>query len=184
MSEFGVSTRYAKALMELVESKDAFEAVSKDMDFVLNTFEDSRELRRIIASPIIDVQKKIDILTEIFKGRVSENSLNFLRFIIEKNRDTLLVDIVTRFNELRDAKLGILNVTVTTAIELPDDEKKKLENKLSEFSGKKARAKYKVDSSIIGGFTVRLKDTVIDASVKNQLSNLRKLLLDEKSVLN
>jgi len=184
MSEFGVSTRYAKALMELVESKNAFEEVAKDMDFVLNTFNASKELRKMIASPIIDPQRKISILSEIFKTRISDISLNFLKFIIDKNRDTLFVDIVKRFNELRDVKLGILNVTVTTAIDLPDKEKSRLEQKLSWFSGKKIRANYKVDSSIIGGFRIRLKDTVIDASVVNQLKNLRKVLLEEKSVFN
>ncbi len=184
MSEFGVSTRYAKALMELVESKNAFDTVAKDMEFALNTLKDSRELRKTIASPIIDPQKKISILTEIFQSRISEISLNFLKFIIEKNRDNLFTDIVSRFIELRDEKLGIINITVTTAVELPDVEKQKMESKLSEFSGKKVRAKYKVDERIIGGFTVKLKDTVIDASVKNQLKTLRKLLLEEKSVFN
>lgn len=176
MSEFNVSTRYAKALLELSEEENNFDVISKEMDFVEKTLRDSSELRKVIASPVIEPDKKISIIEAVFKDRVSPEALNFLIFLINKNRDKLFYDIVKRFLELRDVKSGIVNVSVTTAIELPEDEKQKIIAKFEQYSGMQIRAAFKVDENIIGGFLVRLGDTVVDSSVSHQLEKLKKQL--------
>jgi F-type H+-transporting ATPase subunit delta len=184
MSDFSVSTRYAKALIELSESERSFDKVAEDIDFVLNTFRDSKDLSKVIASPIVAAEKKRDILDAIFGERIAKTTLDFLKFIVNKNREDIFGSILARFAELRDEKLGIFRVEVTTAYEMPEDQKKMLETKLSDFTGKKIKATYKIDASIIGGFLVKMKDTIIDASVKNQLEILRKRLRGEKTSFN
>ncbi len=184
MSNFSVSTRYAKALWELAEEEKSFETVASDVDFVLNTFRSSRDLRRAIANPIIKHEVKIKVLEEIFGDKISATGLKFLKFIISKNREELFGDILKRFTEIRDEEFGILRVEVTTAYDMPENQREELEKKLSDFTGKKVVASYKKDESIIGGFLVQMKDTVVDASVKNQLELLRKVLREEKVNLN
>ena len=176
MSEFNVSTRYARALMDIAEEKNLFESISEDMDLVLNTISEGKELRKILASPIIDSEKKISIIKAIFENKVNSEVLNFLTFILLKNRDVLFYDIIKRFTELRDVKAGIVNVDITSAIDLDDNSKSKIIDKFEKYSGKKIRAKFLVDDSIIGGFLVRIGDTVVDASVVHQLAELKKKL--------
>jgi F-type H+-transporting ATPase subunit delta len=180
MSDFSVSTRYARALWELAESEKSFEQVARDVDFTLNTFRDSKDLRNVITSPIISTEKKLKVIDTIFGDKISSTGLKFLKFIILKNREEVFGDILKRFAEIRDEEFGILRVEVTTAYDMPPEQKKELEAKLSDYSGKKIEAVYKKDENIIGGFLVKMKDTVIDASVKNQLEILRKSLREEK----
>ncbi len=184
MSDFSVATRYAKALWELAEGENSFEQVASDVDFTLNTFKDSRELRNVIASPIISQEKKLEILDSIFGDKISSTGMKFLKFIILKNREEVFGEILKRFSEIRDEEFGILRVEVTTAYDMPDEQKTEMEKKLSGYTGKKIVASYKKDEGIIGGFLVRMKDTIIDASVKNQLEILRKKLREEKINLN
>ncbi len=176
MSEFNVSTRYASALMDLAEEKNLFSVISEDMDLVEKTLRSSKELRKVIASPVIENEKKISIIEAIFEGKVNNEVLNFLNFIVKKNRDVLFYDIVKRFTELRDVKSGIVNVDIVSAIDLDESEKNKMISKFEAYSGKKIRAEFSVDESIIGGFSVKIGDTVIDATVVNQLERLKKKL--------
>ncbi|RMD49555.1 MAG: F0F1 ATP synthase subunit delta [Ignavibacteria bacterium] len=176
MSEFNVSTRYAKALMEIAEEKNLFDTVSEDMDLVEKTLASSKELRKIIASPIVDSEKKKSIVKAVFENKISPEVLNFLTFVLVKNRDDLFYDIVRRFTELRDVKAGIVNVDITSAVELDDNSRSKMIEKFENYSGKKIRANFSVDDSIIGGFLVRIGDTVVDASVTHQLAELKKQL--------
>ena len=97
-------------------------------------------------------------------------------FLLTKNRDALFYDIVKRFTELRDVKKGIVNVDIVSAIELDEAEKEKMIATFEKYSGKKIRAAYIVDESIIGGFSVKIGDTVVDATVSHQLAELKKRL--------
>ncbi len=179
MLEYNVSSRYAVALMELAEEKNLFEQVSNDIEFVCNTFSKSKELRNIISSPVIEQEKKTAILTEIFSQHVNADALNFIKFIIDKNRDDLLFSILKRFVDLRDEKLGIANAEVYSAVDISEDQKNDLAGKLKEFTGKKIKAQFKTNENLIGGFKVKIGDKVFDASVANQLSTLKKTLLSE-----
>ncbi len=179
MLEYNVSTRYAVALMELAEEKKSFDQVSTDIEFVYNTFVQSKELRNVISSPIIEQQKKTEILDAIFSQHIKTDALNFIKFIIDKNRDDLLFSIIKRFVDLRDAKLGVASAEVYSAVDISDDQKNELAEKLKEFTGKQIKAQYKVNEDLIGGFKVKIGDKVFDASVANQLSTLKKTLLSE-----
>ncbi len=176
MSEFNVSTRYASALLQSASENNSFDVVSEEMDLVEKTFSQSAELSRVIASPIIESAKKISIIEAVFEEKVSSEALNFLKFILMKNRDKVFYDIIKRFLELRDIKLGIVNMNIISAIELPEEEKRKMISKFEDYSGKKIRAAFNVDENIIGGFLVRIGDTVVDASVTHQLQQLKKRL--------
>jgi F-type H+-transporting ATPase subunit delta len=177
MSTYNISTRYALALLELAEEKQISEIVSSDVDLILNTLQQSRDLRLILKSPIIKDQKKIDILDELFKNKISIDTNNFLKFIVDKKREELLLDIMLRYSELNDEKLGRVKVEVFSADELEQNQKDVIKTKLIEFTNKKVTVKYNTDNTLIGGFIAKVGDSVIDASVQQQLSKLKKHLL-------
>lgn len=184
MGNLNISNRYANALLGLAGDKGQTEGVSSDMELVFNTLTSSRELRVMLSSPVIIQNKKSAILTEIFSGKISSESLDFLLFLVQKDRADLLYDIIKRFLELVDEQRGVTSAKVVSASELTDEQKDKILQKLEGFTGKKIKATFSTDENLLGGFTVRLKDTVIDASLKHQLVKLKSELLKGEIKLN
>ena len=177
MSNFNISTRYAKALMEFAEGKESVEQVSVDMVLLENALYSSKELRAVLKSPVINKEKKKLVLQDLFGEKVSKVSMDFIFFVNSKNRESILFDISKRYNEIRNNQLNRVNAEVVSTVDFSDEQKDNLQKQLNEFSQKNVIPTYKLDESLIGGFTVRMNDIVIDASVKQQLNKLRKILV-------
>jgi F-type H+-transporting ATPase subunit delta len=177
MSSFNISTRYANAFMELAEEKNVLDKVADDMVMLEKTLSDAKDLKTVLKSPVINKEKKEAILNEIFSGKVDDVTLHFLLFVNNKNRENLLPDIVKRFNNIRNVNLNRAEAEIISSVELSDNQKNIILNQLKIFSNKEILPEYKVDESLIGGFTVKIGDTVIDSSVKQKLIKLRKNLV-------
>jgi F-type H+-transporting ATPase subunit delta len=177
MSDFNITSRYANALIELSEEKNVFEKTASDVELVFNTLIGSKDLRNMLASPVIKSAKKIEILKEIFDSYISQDTINFLTFIVNKNREDLLYEIVKRFVQLKNIKLGFVDINVKSAVEFDDDQKDMIKTQLTDYTKKQVRIDFSVEENLIGGFIAKVGDTVLDGSVKQQLSNLKKQLL-------
>ena len=184
MAETKVSARYAASLIDLALEKNALDALSKDMELVHSAILSSNDLNNVLQSPVIKTEKKKIILSEIFKNKISEDSLNFIRFVVDKNRENLLTSIIKKFLQMRDEKLGMVRVEVKTSFDFTDEQKEKLQQRLEKILNKKAQLKFIADSTIVGGFVAKVGDTVYDASIKHQLELLRKEFLHGSVQLN
>lgn len=177
MSSFNISTRYAKAFMEFADEKKSLEQVSDDMTMLEDTLSKSKELKVVLKSPVINKDKKESIIKEIFAEKINSLTLDFLLFVNNKNRENLLLDITKRYNEIRNIKLNRVEAEVVSSINFSDEQKNIMQQQLKELSNKEVIPNFTTDESLIGGFTVKINDTVIDASVKQQLKKLRKSLV-------
>ena len=184
MSVYRVSHRYARALMGLAEEKKIFEKVSDDMLLVYNALKGSKELRTILSNPIIKEEKKLSILEAVFKSKVTKDSMEFVNFIVKKNREDVLYEIAKHFLELRNEKLGIIEAEVFSVEEFSKTQKANMQKKLEDYTKKKVELSFKVNPLLIGGFLIKYSNKIVDASVKNQLSLLRKKLLEENQFSN
>lgn len=184
MSVYRVSYRYANSLSQLAQEKNVFEKVSSDGDLIYNTLNDSKELRAVLKSPVIKPTVKKELLEKIFAKSISGETLSFMNFVIEKNREDILFEIFKEFNVLVDKKNGVVKAIVVSAVDLNADMKQNLLKNLEKKTNSKVVANYKVDQKIIGGFIAQIEDTVFDASVKHQLELLRKKLLQDSSIFN
>ena len=110
--------------------------------------------------------------------------MDFLKFIVEKNREDLLESIASKFLDFRDKKLGIINVKVISAVPMTEAQKKKLKENYEKLLAKKVRFEFTIDPTVIGGFVAKVGDTVYDASLKNQLEILKKRFLKGGASLN
>ena len=182
MSVFRVSYRYANSLRLLAEEKNIFQEVAKDADLIFNTINNSKELKVILKSPVIKTELKKKLLNEIFSNKISSETLSFIDFVIQKNREDILLEIFKEFLVLCDKKNKILRAKVKTAVELDESLKSKLTSKLESRTNQKVIANYLLDQKIIGGFVVEIDDQVYDASVKHQLAQLRKKFSEEISI--
>lgn len=174
MAEQKVSTRYASSLLDSAVQKNLLDTVSNDVDLVSSVIGDNPNLKRMLENPVIRLEIKTSIIEEIFKDKISSDTMEFVLFIIKKKREEILSSILEKFKELRDLKLGYVNVNVVAASEFTDSQKSELQNRLQKMLQKKVRMNYQVNEKIIGGFILQAGDTVFNASIKHQLGLLRK----------
>jgi len=184
MADFRILHRYATSLLESALEKNNLDVIASDIKLLVDTLDENRQLQLALESPVIKPETKLSILKEIFKNKVSKDSINFIEFVIVKRREDLLGSIGKRFLELRDKHLGIADVLVTTATQFSDEQKRVLGTKLEKILDKKVRLNFKTDVNLVGGFIAKVDDTLYDASIKNQLELLKKQFLTGEISLN
>ena len=133
---------------------------------------------RLMTHPKINKDEKIRVVTDVFKGRISDELLGFLTIIISKDRYQEIDGILEYFlTEVKKYK-GIGVATVTTAVPLRADQCKKVEQKLLNTTDYKSmEIHYEQDAALIGGMVIRIGDRVVDSSISTKLNELQKELL-------
>ena len=184
MAEQKVSARYASSLLDSAIQKNMLETVSNDIEFVYSVLKQNPNLNRMLENPVVKPEIKSSILEEIFKSKINSETMEFMLFVIKKKREEILSSILEKFKELRDIKLGFVNVNVAVASEFSDSQKNELQNKLQNMLKKKVRMNYKIDEKILGGFIVQAGDTVYNASIKHQLDLLKKHFVEDSPITN
>ena len=173
MKNLRAARRYASALMGEVEARREMDATAADLSMIGSMLEGSRELRRLLASPVITGRKKMQVFDALLKKRVSDTTQMFVRLLISKHRGDLLPEIVEQFSVLRDAKLGIVQAEVRSAVGVTVAQRDTLQKQLDHYTGKKVNLLIEVAPELKGGLLVRIGDTVLDASIRRQLELLR-----------
>jgi F-type H+-transporting ATPase subunit delta len=109
----------------------------------------------------------------LFEGRISAYTLGALLLLVEKSREDILLQIIEAVFTLHREREGIIRSRITSAVELPEEQRVRLAGALQKVSGKKVETEYVTDPDIMAGLVVRLGDTVYDGSVRRQLQRLR-----------
>ena len=142
----------------------------------------SRELREVWHAPSIPAVQKRGVLDAIVtREDISKPVRNFVAVLIDHRRIEFLNEIVKQFEIELDRRLGFAEAEITSARELNDSERRTLESQVEKLTGKRVRARYASDSSILGGAIVRVGSTIYDGSVKGQLERIREQLVDSSS---
>jgi F-type H+-transporting ATPase subunit delta len=179
MKNARVARRYAQALMLSAESStNTIDAIAGDLEIVKRALDGSRDLQLLLTNPVVRAEKKIAVLREIFRSHIGMPTMTFLELLTEKQREAALPEVIERYNALRDEKYGIVNVEVSSAVEISPQQEKTLAEKLERYTKKKVRVRFALDTSLRGGMVVRIGDTVLDASVKRQLELMRERFVD------
>lgn len=178
MSQRTVTRRYATALYEEAREAGILEAVDDDVLMLRRSIESNRKLSRLFQSPVIPQEKKDTILQELLEDRVEGLTVQFLRLLVQKDRETLTKAVLDQYQSLRDEHRGIVDVNVTVAEPLADDDRDALVEALEAKTGKTVRLHLTEDPELIGGLVIRIGDRVYDGSVRNQLNALHDRLRD------
>ncbi len=128
MSNQRVANRYASALMALTNEQKKPAAIAEDLQTVLSTVDGSRQLRNVLASPIISKDKKREILRAVFKKKVGDLVAGYIDIMVVKGRESLLHDILKQYFVLRDEELGLVRVQVKTSTEFSAKQEKTCRN--------------------------------------------------------
>ncbi len=130
------------------------------------------DLRTMLSNPEVEPSVKADVLSRIASG-ADEEVVNFLRLIAEKGRAGELPQIADELDTLVAADARILDVELTTATELSDQEFGRILGQIESASGRKVQASRKVDPDLIGGIVLQAGSMRLDASVRGRLERLR-----------
>ncbi len=173
-----VSKTYGDALFELALEQNAVDELSKEVQVVSEALKENQELMKLLEHPKIVKEEKLQIVENIFKGRVSDDLTGFLQLIVNKDRYGEIYAILDVFmDRVREYKhIGV--ASVTTAVELREEQKKAVIDKLLATTEYESfEMKYAVDAGLIGGMVIRIGDRVVDSSIKHKLELMSRDLM-------
>ncbi len=140
---------------------------------------ESDQLRRVLENPSIPGDRKRAVLDAITQRLGTTRQVrNFVAVITDNRRLPLFSEILKQLEQELDDRQGFAEAQVSSARQLSASEKQMLEVEIAKMTGKKVRARYAQDASLLGGAVVQVGSTIYDGSVKGQLERIREQLVE------
>lgn len=174
-----IAKRWAKALMELANENQGIskEDILDDLKEVYENIQASVELSNAINNPSISVEEKQIILCKLFQNNLMPIVYNFLIALNLKKRVNIIGEIAQEFQKELEKQNNVVRVNVTSAIDLNDDRKNDIRNRIADKLKKDVIIDWTVDNSIIAGLVFNINETIIDNSIRHKLDNLSKKIM-------
>jgi F-type H+-transporting ATPase subunit delta len=175
MSSNKVATRYAAALMDLTKGDIALQGqLDQQLHAIIDLYND-KEVKKVIASPIVNPE----LLTAVFAnvtGQMKSPEIlkQFIRVLVDTRRTAILPEISEAFHKQFLTAQGSVEATVVTAVALDQAELDGIKEKLSGLLNKKILLSTQIDKSILGGFVIKIDNSLIDMSLRTKLDNMTK----------
>lgn len=173
-----IASTYARAFAEVVFDAhlDAARSIG-GLRQIAALLQQSVDLRRVWENPAVPAEQKRKLLDAIVqRDGVDRPVRNLVAVLIDHRRLALLPRVVEQLEKELDARLGFAQAQISSARELGDTEKRALESQIATLTGKKVRAQYGRDPSLLGGAVVRIGSTIYDGSVKGQLEKIKETI--------
>ena len=157
-----VSKTYGDALFALAVEEHMVDQLYEEAQAVAQILRENTELTRLMNHPKIEKEEKVRLIEDIFKGRIGDELVGLLRMLVQKGHyketDQVFTYFIDRVKEYK--KIG--TAYVTSAMELTPQQKQAVEQKLLDTT----------DPALIGGMVIRIRDRVVDGSVRTRLEHL------------
>jgi F-type H+-transporting ATPase subunit delta len=171
---------YARALFEAAREQGRLEPVREQLEQVVAAAAGVPELRELLRNPQLDPRTRAAALEDVFSGG-DELLRNFLLVLADTGRIGELEVIAQELERLVAEEEGVLSAELTTAVELSDEDERRLLKQIEEASGRKVEATRQVDPGLIGGIVLQIGSHRLDASVRGRLDRLRRVLAGASS---
>jgi ATP synthase F1 delta subunit len=168
-----ISEVYARSLFEVARDEDKLDDVREQLGEIADAVSENRDLQTFFFSPYFSTDEKVEGLDKVVTG-ADETVQNFLTLLVEKHRMPALFRIRQRFESLWQEENKVLPVQVTSAIELDKKTVNSIGKEIGDKTGRKVELTSAVDPDILGGLVLQVGNSVLDASIRNRLENLRK----------
>lgn len=180
MNQSKISVRYAKAFFEFAKEKGILENVIADVKLLIKSLGEIPELAEVFQNPIVKPSGKKAFVSSLLKGKVSEETIDFLNLEIENGREMYTQDILRNMLTIYRKEQGITAVTLTSATPLSKEQEKSVTDLVKKTRNTEVELQTKVDPSLMGGFILRVEDQQYDASVSSRLKQIKKELIANK----
>ena len=168
-----IAAVYARSLFEVAQEQDKLDLVRDQLGAFADALSETRELQVFFFSPYFSTKEKEEGLERVVSD-ADPAVMNFLKLLIEKHRMPALFRIRANFDALWEDANRLLPVQITSAVELDEAVVKQLGDRIAEQTDRKVELSSNVDPNILGGFVVQVGNSVLDASVRNRLEQLRR----------
>lgn len=173
-----ISKRYAVALFELAKETDKIDLFNSQVELIYNSIKDDKEFLTVLNHPRISGGEKFNLFQNIYKDNISEEILGLISIVVNKNRETEILEILETFLELVKDYKGITTAYVFSAIALNDEQLTKIKENLSKNLNKEIIIEASIKPELIGGLLINVDGKVIDNSIKRNLDDIKKSLIN------
>ena len=170
-----VARRYAAGAFELAREEGTIDVWREELAKLDELLQDE-VLVAAFQNPAVDARRRME-LAKLLAPELKPQTENFLRLIVEHQRTRDMHEIRLEFDRLADEAAGVIHVTMTTAIPLGDEDRRRYQQALARRLGRDVALEFQEDSTIVGGALILIGDHLIDGSVRSQLERLRQELL-------
>ncbi len=167
---------YASALLAVAKAEGSLEEVEDELFRFARVLEGSDDLRHTLTDASLPPERRQAIAEDLLGGKALPLTTSLVSFVVSAGRARDLPEIVDRLVQRAAAERRHAVAEVRSAVELDDDQRKRLAEALSSNLGKDVEVKVIVDPSVLGGLSARVDDTVIDGTVRHRLDQLRESL--------
>lgn len=166
---------YGKALYMLADEENIVDTVFDQVNLIKSILKENPEYIKLLDTPAVPNDEKIGLIDSAFGG-ADEIVLNFIKILCLKKSVYQFEKCASEYMKLYDVSKGIVRAVALTAVPMTEEQVLLLKTKLDQITGKTVILENRVDSSIIGGVSVRMPDVQLDGSIKNKLKNFRESL--------
>jgi ATP synthase F1 delta subunit len=168
-----IAAVYARSLFEVAKEQDKLDLVRDQLGEFADALSETRDLQVFFFSPYFSTAEKEDGLDRVVADG-DPTIINFLKLLIEKHRMPALFRIRANYDAMWEEENKLLPVQITSAVELDSSTVKQLGDRIAEQTDRKVDVSAQVNPDILGGIVVQVGNSVLDASVRNRLEQLRK----------
>lgn len=177
MSDIGkqqVAAVYAKALIGAAEKAGNTDAVVDELSALVDeVLVKNPRFEKTLGSPRLGPDEKLAMIDRVFGSTASREVQTFLKVLCQHERLDCLREVASEARKIRNGLRNKVSVEIVTANELSDHEKHDIAHELQVKMSCEVDLTHKIDEEIIGGIIVRVGDTVVDGSVRNQLQQTK-----------
>ena len=185
MPNHRLADRYAKSLIDLATERSQLDIVRTDMQYFIALCKASKDFVNMLRSPIIKSDQKEKIVLAVTSGNINELTTAFIILLLKKGRESYLPEIANAFVQQYNAINDIHIVKLTTAVEISEEMKSLIESKVKSSNNFKAiELETEINASLIGGFMLEFDNKLVDASIANDLREIKKQFKDNHYVHN
>jgi F-type H+-transporting ATPase subunit delta len=164
---------YGRSLFEVAKEQDQLDEIHDELGQFADVLSENRQLQLFFFSPYFSSEEKKDGVAKVIEGG-NEYFVRFLELLAEKHRLPVLFRIRREFDAMWAKEQKLLEVSVTSAVDLDEETVKGIGKKIEEQTGHRVELESRVDPDLIGGLVIRVGNMVLDASVRNRLERLRR----------
>ena len=164
---------YARSLFEVALEQGKLDLLREQLGQFADALSENRQLAVFFFSPYFSTTEKQEALARVLDG-ADESFLNFLSLLIENHRMPVLFRIRQQYERLWQEENRMLPVEITSAVALDEKTTEDLGRTIGERAGRRVTLAARVDPDILGGIIVRVGNSILDASIRNRLEQLRR----------
>ncbi len=164
---------YGRSLFQVAEERSKVDVLREQLGQFADALEANRELKLFFFSPYFSTTEKQQALGGLLEGAEQE-FLSFLELLIENHRMPVIFRVRREYERLWDEANKMLPVQVTSAIELDEATTQSIGASIGQSTSRKVTLSTRVDPDILGGIVVRVGNSILDASIRSRLEQLRK----------